>query len=125
MKRDSGPGAVENEPHLIGQVLARAHARDAVDMAGDDMAAQFVADLQRAFQIDARAVLPVAHIGETDRLGRGIDREPGASAIQPVSTTVRQIAGAGDRGADRDRGAVVAARNGDAAQTRLPAPPRC
>ncbi len=33
------------------EVAARDDRRDAVDVAGDDMAAEFVADFQRAFEI--------------------------------------------------------------------------
>ena len=64
---------------------------DAVDMARDDMAAELVADLQRAFEIEPRALLPGAGRGHPQGLGRGIDRDTRCGRrCSPVSTTVRQ-----------------------------------
>ena len=59
----------------------------AIDMAGDDMAAEFVADLQRAFEVQAAASGPHALRGAGDGFAGNVDREPVAA---PLSTTVRQ-----------------------------------
>src|SRR3712207_4116638 len=52
---------------------------DAVHMARDDMAAEFVPDLEGALQVDAGSGLPVAHGGALQGLGRGIHLEPAAA----------------------------------------------
>ncbi len=75
---------------MSGRSSRADHVGDAVDMAGDDVAAEFVADLQRALEIEAGAARPAADGGDPQRLGGGIDREPGACRPAPVSTTVRQ-----------------------------------
>ena len=80
-KRISGRGARKREPRHVGQVLARDQLGDAVGMAGHDMAAKLVADLERAFEIEPRALPPAARRGHPQRLGRGIDRKPGAAAL--------------------------------------------
>ena len=46
MKRASCARRAQHEARHIGHVLARDDVREPVDMAGDQMAAQFVADLQ-------------------------------------------------------------------------------
>ena len=64
---------------------------EAVDMAADDMAAEFVANLERALEIDARALLPACR-----RWSRASVSAAASTANQvavvglPVSTTVRQ-----------------------------------
>ena len=54
MKRASSRRRAQHEARHVGHVLARDHGRQAVDMAGDQMAAELVAELQRALEIDAR-----------------------------------------------------------------------
>ena len=56
-------------------------------MAIDQVAAQLVAELQRQFEVDAAARLPVAEMG----LGRGVSPETStANQSAPFSITVRQ-----------------------------------
>ena len=81
MKRMSDGRRAQREPRHVGQVLARENFGDAVDMAGDDMAAQLVAELEGAFEIDAGAVAPAADSGQPQRFGRGVDRKPGAAVL--------------------------------------------
>ena len=60
MKRASSPGA-RSAKRAMSVMSSRAiDVRDAVDMAGDQMAAEFVAEFQRPLEIDARAVPPAA-----------------------------------------------------------------
>ena len=76
----------------------RQRLADAIDMAGDEVAAQFVADAQRAFQVDPgarRASVPSvvcasvsAEASTANQSGADLDRGQAA-------------AGAGDRGAER------------------------
>ena len=63
------------------------------------MPAQLVADLQRAFQIDAAADAPVAEVGLRQRLGRGLTANQSGAELDRGEAA----AGAGDRGAERDR----------------------
>ena len=69
------------------------------------MAAEFLADLERALQIDPRAGLPRADIRLRERLGRRFDLEDAAGLAIRARTQGghgQADAGAGDRGADRD-----------------------
>ncbi len=63
---------------------------DAIDMAGNDMAAQLVAGLERALQVDALAGLPVAQRRLAQRLVGDIDREPRSPSGGRDSVAVRQ-----------------------------------
>ena len=56
-----------------------------------------------------RAPLPVADRGDAQRLGGGIDREPGAVAVPAARDDGEAHPAAGDRGADGDGVGIVAA----------------
>ena len=66
---------------------------DAVDMAGDDMAAEFVADLEAPLEVDAAPVCHSPDVGDGKRFERGEDLEPvlGRQRPCPLSVTVRQM----------------------------------
>ena len=81
--------------------------RDAVHVARDDMAAEFVADLERALEIDPRPDLPVANRRAVEGFGRRIDLEPAAVAARLDGDHRQAGSAAGDRGAERDRRRVV------------------
>src|SRR5690606_21529752 len=93
----------KREADGVALILARDDLRHAVDMAGHDGAAEFVAYLQRAFEIDAGALAPAGRGGEAQRLLPRLDLEPAR-----VGAPVRQrdhgqaYAGAGDGSADVD-----------------------
>ena len=94
---------LQREAHSLALVLARHDLGHAVDMARHDVAAELVADLQRALQIDARAGLPAGSGGKPQRLFPGLDLEPaliGAALRQRDDGEAN--AGAGDRRADRN-----------------------
>src|SRR3546814_8037194 len=55
---------------------------DRIDMAGDDMPAKLVADLERAFEIQAAADVPHPGRGARDRFGARVDREPARGAVE-------------------------------------------
>ena len=101
MKRASSRGARKHEARHVGQVLARDDLGKAVDVAGDHVAAEFVADFQRPLEIDPRAVPPAAGRGDAQRLGGGIDGKPGAAVLLAGLDHGQADAGAGDRGALR------------------------
>ena len=82
---------------------------EAVGVTGDDVAAELVADLERALEVDPGAAPPAPDRGEPQRLGGGIDREPGAIAVLAARDHGEAHAAAGDRGADRDGVGIVAA----------------
>ena len=99
MKRDSARGAStqnldmlvssNGRPSAIAEIVARYDARDAIDMAGDDMAAEFIADLQCAFEIDARSAGPCS-----DRVTASVSAAASTSKIVrapslATATTVR------------------------------------
>src|ERR1700738_2220247 len=78
-------------------------------MAGDDMAAEFVADLQRALEIEPGADGPMLRGGHAECLGTGIDIEPGLVTLNTRGDHGEADAVAGDRSTVRDGRAVVAA----------------
>ena len=101
---------------------------DAIDMARDQMAAQFVANLQRAFQIDALAGLPAARQGLRQRLRRRLDMEDAARLAIAARRERRDReahARAGDRGADVDAGRVKRAGDRQPAQVFAGLPGLC
>ncbi len=64
-------------------------------MAGDDVTAELVADAKRALEVEARADLPRAGVGDRQRLGRRLDVEPRAVAIRLPRDDRQADAGAG------------------------------
>ena len=80
----------QREPRHVGQVLARDQLGDAVDVAGDDMAAELVADLQRAFEIEPACPASSPRPWSAAASRRRHRPRTGAVASAPVSTTVRQ-----------------------------------
>src|SRR5437868_4891989 len=81
----------------------RGDCPDAIDVASDDMAAELVADFERAFEIEPRANTPRAGGGALERLRCRIDVERGAIARLPDRDSRETWAGARDGCADRDR----------------------
>ena len=75
MKRDKLRRRAERQPRHVGQILALDQFGEPIDVAGDDVAAEFVADLERTLQIDRRPGLPCADRGDRQRLGGRIDLE--------------------------------------------------
>src|SRR5207248_1139717 len=62
-------------------LAARAHfidAADAVDVAGDQVAAQAIAEAHRALEVDLRARFVLAERGALERLGAGLDGDAAA-----------------------------------------------
>src|SRR5512139_714974 len=80
------------------------------------MTAQFVAELERALQIDLRAGAPMAGRGDAQRFGGGLDREPCAAVLLAGVHYSEANAGAGDRGALNKLGTLVAAENRNTVQ---------
>jgi len=81
-------GCGDGDRHAVADRLGRYDMSDVVDMAGDDMPAKLVADLQRAFEVEAAPRLPHPGRGARDRLGARIDREPAAG---PVAVRVHTL----------------------------------
>ncbi len=79
-------------------------------MAGDDMAAQLVADPQRPLQVQPRALGPQARRGLRHRFAADIDREPVLALVDHRQAGAR----AGDRRAEVDAVHVVVAADGQA-----------
>src|SRR5829696_1285080 len=80
-------------------------------MAIDQMAAQLIAELERQFEVDPAAELPVAEMGLGQAFARNLDGEPGGPLLDHRQAAART----GDRGADRDRRHVVPRAHHEAA----------
>src|SRR5256885_15041318 len=106
----------QRDSRHLGQVIACNHGREPISVTCDQVAAQFVAELECAFEIDFRSMAPTASRGEPQGLGGGIDREPGAAVLLARADHGQADAGAGDRGAFDDRGALVATGDLEPAQ---------
>src|SRR6185437_1922243 len=74
---------------------ARSDLRDPVDMAGEDVPAEFVADRERALEIDPHSRAPVRERAPPQRLGGGLDFEP------PLARLGRRQADAGAGGREK------------------------
>jgi hypothetical protein len=78
-----------------------------VNMAGDHVAAELVADLQRSLQIDPRAGCPGADGGQPQRFFPGLDLEPAGIVSLGRQCSDRQAdPRTGNRGADIDAGRI-------------------
>jgi hypothetical protein len=78
-----------------------------VNMAGDHVAAELVADLQRSLQIDPRAGCPGADGGQPQRFFPGLDLKPaGIVAIGGQCSHREADPRTGNRGADIDAGRI-------------------
>src|SRR5688572_28618882 len=78
---------------------------DAVDVAGDDGAAQLVADPERPLEIEPALFGPHARSGTSPSLRGDVDGEPASALVDDGQADART----GDRGAEVDPGHVIAA----------------
>ena len=85
-----GFGCHDVEARGLADVGPAHHGGDAVDMARDDVTAEFVADLERAFEVDALAGLPSRRASScrASRLRRRY-RTTSGYRPRPVATAVR------------------------------------
>jgi hypothetical protein len=74
-------------------------------MAGDDMAAELVAEAKRALEVEAPPLRPHAWRGAAHGFGRDVDGEPVRALVDHGQADAR----AGDRGSEVDPPEVVAA----------------
>ena len=86
MKNPSSPGfwlrlQFDDDLMRITHRCDRNDFANAVDMAGDDMAAEFVAHFKRAFQVEFAPLGPLALCCAILCFARYIDCEPAASCI--------------------------------------------
>jgi hypothetical protein len=88
-------------------------------MPRDNMAAEFVADLQCALEVEFCPFSPVLGGGHAERLGGGVDLEPGLAVLDAGADHGQANAVAGDRGAVGDGGLVIAAGDPHAVQLAL------
>ena len=73
-------------------------------------------NLSERSRLTCAAVPPAADGGDAQRLGRGVDRKPGAAILFAGADHRHADAGTGDRGALDQFGARIAAEDGDAVQ---------
>jgi hypothetical protein len=100
------------QPRHVWQVLPRPEFGNSVDMAADQVSAEFVTEPQRAFEIEFRAPPPGPGGGHAQRLRRHIHGEEAAIAAPPTPNHGQARTRAGDRSADLDRVRIVAADDG-------------
>src|SRR4051794_18567602 len=100
--RGRAPWVVPGRDRLAGN-----DGGEAVHVAGDDMAAEFVADLERALQVHARLRRPCADRRQGQGLGRRIHVEPAAAVAGSDRNHGEARPPAGDRGAKRDGRGIV------------------
>src|SRR5690606_29265045 len=89
-------------------ILAFTDDRLTVHMAGNDVPAELVTHLERALQVDLRALFPASRRGKTERLLPGLDLEPaliGGSLGQ--GDHGKADTGACNGSADVNRGRIV------------------
>ena len=119
MKRASSRVVSQLEPRHVGQIVARDDGGDAVGMAGDDMAAEFVADFQRPFEIEPGADVPVSSPWSCRAFRRRHrHRTRFCPRSTPEATTVRHTPLQAIEAPSAMVGTVVAA--GDAQPVQLP-----
>ena len=96
------PRRLEPEARRLAEVVALHDRRDPVDMAAHHVSRQLVAELERPFEIDAPADVPLRGGGDVERLRRRVDLEHGLAALGAVARHHGHAdAVAGDRAADR------------------------
>ena len=93
--RDADARSAANRPRRGRRRLSPTR----VDMAGDDMAAELVAEPERALEVELRAFAPEVGGGLRHGLARNIDREPVVALVDDGQADAR----AGDRRAEIDR----------------------
>jgi hypothetical protein len=79
-------------------------------MTGDDMATQFVANFQRAFEVQLAAFIPDALCGFGDSFSAGINSEPAFTLVHHCQAA----AGTGDGRAEIDAVHIIAGADNDA-----------
>jgi hypothetical protein len=84
-------------------------------MTGHEVPAEFVAEPQRALEIELRAAPPGAGRRDPQRFRSRVDREGGPARSAPTGDDREANPGARNRGANVDRLRVVAAADGQAA----------
>ena len=96
------------EADRLAFLLAGDDLGHAIDMARDDVAAQFVADLERPLEIEPCPLNPCVGRGQAERFFPGLDLEPAGVRANVWQGDDRQArAGTGDGGTDLDRGRIV------------------
>ena len=107
------PSALRHADADAGRIAFRAGADDlgdGIDMAGDDMAAELVAEPQRPFEVEARAL---CHMAGGVRAWVSAETST-ANQSSPLSTTVRQTPEQAIEAPRSTRGHVIAAGDGQA-----------
>jgi len=95
-------------------ILPADNPANGIDMAGDDMPAQLVTQLERLFKVELAPGSPLVLRRAADRFARDIDREPGIAGFAAALDHGQADARTGDRGADRYPGRIIGAGNDDA-----------
>jgi hypothetical protein len=106
----------KRQPRHIGQVLALFEFGDAINVAADEMPAEFIAQPQRPFEIELCPRPPGAGGSQAQGFGRGIDGEKGTVTGAAPRYDREADAGAGNGRPNVDLFGVIAADNGQPAQ---------
>src|SRR5690606_3192827 len=101
----------DGDLHAVTDGLDRHHVPDRIDVTGDDMPAELVANAQGALKVEAPPRIPHVGRGARQRLGARIDGKPASGAVAAVVDALvdNRETGArtGDRCAKVDRGDVI------------------
>ena len=86
-RNETGKLAGRAQPQLghVDEIVARYQFGDAIDMAAHHMAAELVAEAERAFEIEPGAARPGAGGGHPQGLGRGVHRKGGSVTGPPTA----------------------------------------
>jgi hypothetical protein len=105
-----GGGGNDDAPRIASLIHA-GHMAHAIDMAGHDMPAQFIAQFECGFEIDRRALHPAARHGAGDGFARNIDRKPRIARHAAFVHHRQAYARIGDGCADGDAGGIIGGGN--------------
>src|SRR5690606_20769736 len=93
----------------------RVHKTQSIDMTVDEMTAQLVADPERKFEVDARALFPLSKGRAEERFGHGLHRPPRTAGTFAELHECQASAGVLDRGAHLQGRHRVLALDGETA----------
>ncbi len=102
----------QSQPRHVGQIFAPDQLGDAIDVAAHHMAAKFVAEAQRPFEVEPCSGPPALGGRHAQRFGGCVDAEPGPVALAAARHHCEADPGTSDRCPDVDRVRVVATSNG-------------
>jgi len=107
----------DTEDPAVADLADFGHRAEAIDVTVNEVAAEFVAELEREFEVDEGVDLPLPDSGAGQRFRDGLDIPPRALVVRPEIDDRETDAGMLDRSAELEvLRTVVTAADGDTAQ---------